>query len=48
MQKGIRYVRSDIEDLALTNRFSRGSDVKNAEDSDVVLSTTLPKDLGCG
>jgi hypothetical protein len=38
MDQYIRYVRSAIEDLAFSNRFSRGPDVVGPEDC---LSTGL-------
>ena len=41
MRNAIRYVRSDIEDLAFTSRSSRVSDGKKTEDGDAVLSTTF-------
>jgi hypothetical protein len=34
----------DLEDLAITTRSSRESDMKNAEDGDAVLSTTMLKE----
>ena len=49
MQKAIRYVQRDIEDLAFTNRSSRVTIWGYPYIvGDVVLSTTLPKEQGCG
>ena len=49
MKKDIRYVRSAIEDLAFTSR-SWWVTLWGYPHSvgDVVLNTTLLKDLGCG
>jgi ATP-dependent RNA circularization protein (DNA/RNA ligase family) len=49
MEKDIRYVRSVIEDLAFTSRSSRAAIWGYPHIvGDVVLSTTLPKEQGCG
>jgi len=49
MEKDIRYVRSAIEDLAFTSCSSRVTIWGYSHIvGDVVLSTTLPKDQGCG
>jgi hypothetical protein len=49
MDKDIRYVCSAIEDLVFTSRSSRVTIWGYPHIvGDVVLSTTLPKEQGCG